>query len=201
MGIGSNFEEKDPFRSLQILEELSKSGSMTQRDISSRLGLALGLVNSYIKNLISKGYITVRSIPPKRYTYFLTPKGFTEKTRLTYNLLHDYTKIYRDARRSFRELFTALESNGASKLVFAGADEVAEIAYLTLQEFGLGLSGIVDDEKTGTFFKNDIQSLDTIKGIKYDVVIITSYMKQKKLHKELLACGVSGDDIKNIFER
>ena len=201
MGIGSNVQEKDPFRSLQILEELSKSGSMTQRDISSRLGLALGLVNSYIKNLISKGYITVRSIPPKRYTYFLTPKGFTEKTRLTYNLLHDYTKIYRDARRSFRELFTALEFNGANRLVFAGADEVAEIAYLTLQEFGLGLSGIVDDEKTGTFFKNDIQSLDTIKGIKYDVVIITSYMKQKKLKKELLACGVSRDDIKNIFER
>ena len=48
---------------------------------------------------------TVRSIPPKRYTYFLTPKGFTEKTLLTYNLLHDYTKIYRDARRNFRELF------------------------------------------------------------------------------------------------
>ena len=58
MGIGSNLQEKDPFRSLQILEELSKSGSLTQRDISKRLGLALGLVNSYIRNLISKGYIT-----------------------------------------------------------------------------------------------------------------------------------------------
>ncbi len=174
---------------------------MTQRDISKRLGLALGLVNSYIKNLVSKGYITVRAIPPKRYTYFLTPKGFTEKTRLTYNLLHDYTKIYRDARRNFRELFSALESNGANRLVFAGADEVAEIAYLTLQEFGLGLSGIVDDEKTGAFFKNDIQSLEDISGIKYDFIIITSYMKQKKLQKELLACGVSGEEIKNIFER
>ena len=201
MGIGSNFQEKDPFRSLQILEELSKSGSMTQRDISNRLGLALGLVNSYIKNLVSKGYITVRSIPPKRYTYFLTPKGFTEKTRLTYNLLHDYTKIYRDARRSFRELFTTLESNGANGVVFAGADEVAEIAYLTLQEFGLGLSGIVDDEKTGTFFKKEIQSLDAIREINYDVVIITSYMKHKKLQKELIDCGVARDGIKNIFER
>jgi predicted transcriptional regulator len=92
----------DQHRSLQILDELANNDSLTQRDLSSRLGIALGLVNSYIKNLVAKGYLTVKAIPPKRYAYYLTPKGFTEKTRLTYDLLHDYTRIYREARKNLQ---------------------------------------------------------------------------------------------------
>src|SRR5512135_1401616 len=121
-------------RSLQILDELSNNDSLTQRDLSSRLGIALGLANSYLKNLVAKGYITVKSIPPRRYAYFLTPKGFAEKTRLTYNLLQDYTRIYREARENLKKLFSELQAEGVTKVVFAGADEVAEIAYITLHE-------------------------------------------------------------------
>ncbi len=50
-----------------MLDELSSNGFVTQRDLSRCLGIALGRVNSYIKNLVVEGYITVRSIPPKRY--------------------------------------------------------------------------------------------------------------------------------------
>src|SRR5690242_9725221 len=122
------------YRSLQILDELANNDSLTQRDLSSRLGIALGLVNSYVKNLIAKGYITVKAIPPKRFAYYLTPKGFTEKTRLTYDLLHDYTRVYREARKSLKALFREMQNDGIKKIVFAGADEIAEIAYITLQE-------------------------------------------------------------------
>ncbi len=53
----------DQHRSLQILDELANNDSLTQRDLSGKLGIALGLVNSYIKNLVAKGYITVKAIP------------------------------------------------------------------------------------------------------------------------------------------
>src|SRR3990172_8926901 len=134
----------DHFKSLQILDELSNNDSLTQRDLSSRLGIALGLVNSYIKNLVAKGFITVKNIPPKRYAYYLTPMGFAEKTRLTYDLLHDYTRIYREARANLKTLFSGLSNEGIKTVAFAGADEVAEIAYLTLQETPLKLAGVVD---------------------------------------------------------
>ena len=200
VSIEPNLQDKDHYRSLQILEELSRGSSMTQRDLSKRLGLALGLVNSYLKNLISKGYITVKAIPPKRYTYYLTPKGFAESTRLTYSLLNDYTRIYLGARSNFRELFDMLESDGVKTLVFAGADEVAEIAYLTLQEFKMHLVSVLDDEKTGNiFFKNVIQPLDAITDMAYDSIIVTSYLKRKHIHKRLLTCGASKDNIKNVF--
>ncbi len=142
----------EPMRSLQILDELSGDDSLTQRDISDRLGIALGLVNSYIKNLVRKGYIVVRNISPKRYVYFLTPKGFTEKSRLTFQLLGNYTRVYREARNGLKELFLELKQAGDTRLLFAGMDEVAEIAYITLQETGLELAGIVDDMRAGKDF-------------------------------------------------
>ena len=88
-----------------MLDEISRGKSLSQRDLSKKLNVALGLVNSYLKNLVSKGYVTIKTIPAKRYTYYLTPKGFTEKTRLTYQLLQDYTNIYQEARRDSRRCF------------------------------------------------------------------------------------------------
>jgi DNA-binding MarR family transcriptional regulator len=186
----------DHFKSLQILDELSMNDSVTQRDLSGRLGIALGLVNSYMKNLIAKGFITVKSIPPKRYAYYLTPKGFTEKTRLTYDLLHDYTRIYREARSNLKSLFQVLKDSGIRKVVFAGADEVAEIAYITMQETKLELVGVVDTEKKGAdFFGITIQPLQALANIEYDIIAVTSYRKREEIYRLLLHQGVKKKNI------
>ncbi len=188
------------YRSLQILDELSNNDSLTQRDLSGRLGIALGLVNSYIKNLIAKGYITVKAIPSKRYAYYLTPKGFTEKTKLTYDLLHDYTRIYREARKNLKQLFHDLQAEGKKKVVFAGADEVAEIAYITLQETSLELAAVVDTEDTGKdFFGRKVRAFTAIAEMPYDCVVITTYVKKDKVYQELLKNGVRKKDIRSIF--
>jgi DNA-binding MarR family transcriptional regulator len=198
----NNAPEQEQHRSLQILTELSDNDSLTQRDLSSRLGIALGLVNSYIKNLAAKGYITVKSIPPKRYAYYLTPKGFAEKTRLTYHLLQDYTRIYREARANFKQLFAELRSGGVKTVVFAGADEVAEIAFLTLQETDIELCGIVDEEMEGKkFLGRDISPLSAVSSgeFEYDCIVITSYLKREQIYNKLLDVNTPEKDIKVIF--
>jgi DNA-binding MarR family transcriptional regulator len=187
----------EPYRSLQILDELSKNDSLTQRDLSSSLGIALGLVNSYIKNLIKKGYITVKAIPSKRYAYYLTPKGFAEKTRLTYDLLHDYTRVYREARKSFKQLFHDLQTAGKKKVVFAGSDETAEIAYLTLQETSLVLLDVIDDDAAGnSFFGRPIKKLEAVRDMQYDIILVASYVKRNELYKQLIHLGVDKDVIR-----
>jgi len=188
------------YRSLQILDELSNNDSLTQRDLSGRLGIALGLVNSYIKNLVAKGYLTVKAIPSKRYAYYLTPKGFAEKTKLTYDLLHDYTRVYREARKNLKQLFHELQASGVKKIVFAGADEVAEIAYLTLQETSLELAAVVDTEDAGKdFFGRKVRAFTAITETAYDCVVITTYVKKDKVYQELTKNGVSKKDIRSIF--
>ena len=196
----SRLSEFEPHKSLQILNELSDNDSLTQRDLSSRLDIALGLVNSYIKNLISKGFITVKSIPPRRYAYFLTPKGFAEKTRLSYHLLQDYTRIYREARSGLKALFSELTADGVKHVAFAGADEVAEIAYITLHEMDIELAGVLDDDLTGEkFFGRDIIRICDIAAMTPDCVVVTSYLKRKKIYKSLLGMKVPEEMIKTVF--
>jgi DNA-binding MarR family transcriptional regulator len=192
--------DSDQHKALQILNELSDNNSLTQREISSNLGIALGLVNSYIKNLISKGFITVSAIPPRRYAYFLTPKGFSEKTRLTYHLLQDYTRIYREAKNNLKKLFGELHSEGVRRVLFAGADEVAEIAYLTLQETDLVLAGVLDDEAAGKkFFGREILPLKAAGDLSFDRIVITSYLKRDIINKKLLSNNTDRDTIRTIF--
>ncbi len=196
----SSHSGADQFRALQILDELSGNDSLTQRDLSKRLGFALGLVNSYIKNLVAKGYITVTSIPPKRYAYYLTPKGLAEKSRLTYDLLQDYTRIYREARNNLKKVFSELANRGSYRLVFAGVDEVAEIAYITLQETDLKLVGVVDDENDGTiFFGRSVSPIRSITNLNYDTVVVTSYLKRESIELALRNSAVSKNDIQFIF--
>ncbi len=186
----------------KILNELSSNDSMTQREMSKSLGVALGLVNSYIKNLIAKGFVTVKSIPRKRYLYFLTPEGFAEKTRLTYHLLQDYTRIYREARSNLKSLFHQLRADGVKRVVFAGADEVAELAYITLQETDLELSGVADANASGKkFFGRDIKPIMAIKDMSYDCIVVTSYLKSDEIYQELLRNGIRDNDIKVIFPK
>jgi len=192
--------ESGQYRSLQILDELSNNDALTQRDLSKRLGIALGLVNSYIKNLIAKGYITASTIPPKRYGYYLTPKGFAEKTRLAYDLLQDYTRIYREARNNYRQLFFELERAGVKRIVFAGADEVAEFAYITLQDSKLELAGVVDADKVGeVFFGRKISPLTGLKDMEYDSIVVTSYLKREIILRALLDHGIEEKNIQTIF--
>ncbi|MFA5074242.1 MAG: winged helix-turn-helix transcriptional regulator [Nitrospirota bacterium] len=192
----------DHFKSLQILDELSTNDTLTQRDLSTRLGLALGLVNSYIKNLVSKGFITVKAIPPKRYAYYLTPKGFAEKTRLTYDLLHDYTRIYKEARKNLKSLFKEMMNQGKKRVIFAGTDEVAEIAYITLQETDMQLVGIIATDEIGSnFFGKKVEPISSIRKITFDSVIVLSHAKKSEIYYKLLQEGVAKKKISLIFQQ
>ncbi len=177
------------YRSLLLLDEISRDESITQRDLSRRLGLALGLVNSYIKNLVSRGYITVSTIPRKRYTYYLTPRGFAEKTRLTYQHLQNFTNLYRVARKDFQRLFAALEGSGLNRIVFCGVDETTEIAYLSLMEREMVLAAVVDPEKRGKFFSHPVKALEEIGDIEHDVAVITSFRSGSTLKERLQRAG------------
>ena len=190
----------DNFVSLRILDEVSQNDALTQRDLSSRVGIALGLVNSYIKNLAAKGYIIIKAIPSKRYAYYLTPKGFTEKTRLTYDLLQDYTRIYREARNNISALFKQMEDRGVRKVVFAGSDEIAEIAYITLQNTRMELVGIVDPAKSGQlFFGKKVLSLDELNALHADSIIVATYLRREEIYQELIRRGIDKKTISRIF--
>jgi len=188
----------DDYRSLLLLDEISRDERLTQRELSKKLGLALGLVNSYLKNLVSRGYITVSTIPRKRYSYYLTPRGLAEKTRLTYRHLHNFTNLYRVARKDFQGLFEALEAAGRKRVVFCGVDETAEIAYLSLMERDLTLAGVIDENNNGSFLSFPVLAIEEIDSLEYDVVVITSFRGGDSMKKRLSEAGVKEGRVLDI---
>lgn len=189
------------YRSLLILDEISKNEELTQLELSKRLGIAVGLINSYIKNLVSKGYVTVSTIPKRRYAYYLTPKGFVAQTRLTYHHLQNFTNLYRVARRDFRSLFKNISQAGITKLAFCGVDEIAEIAYISLQEAGLELEKfqVFDNASKGKrFFDYEVFPLEDVPGLDCELVLITSFKNSKEFTARLLELGIKQDVIIDI---
>src|ERR1700687_3553185 len=80
-------------------------GAQSQRRIAEELGIALGLVNAYLKRCIKKGLVKVGQAPARRYAYYLTPQGFAEKSRLTVEYLSDSFSFFRRARTDCAAVF------------------------------------------------------------------------------------------------
>jgi DNA-binding MarR family transcriptional regulator len=72
---------------LGLLESVSRDGTRSQRHLANDLDIALGLVNAYLRRCVNKGLVKVSQVPARRYAYYLTPKGFAEKSRLTVEFL------------------------------------------------------------------------------------------------------------------
>jgi DNA-binding MarR family transcriptional regulator len=174
-------------KSLQILEEIDNSRSPTQRDLAKRLNMSLGLVNSFIKRLARKGYLKITSIPSKRVRYILTPKGFAEKSRLTYEFIQYSLHFYKSALRNLQDLLSELEERGVKKVVFFGASDLAEIAFISLKATDIRLTGVVDELKEGEkFLGHTVKSIAELSKLEFDRIIITTIDSKEALLEELL---------------
>jgi EPS-associated MarR family transcriptional regulator len=92
----------------QVLRDISKNPSISQREIASKNGVSLGKVNYVIKSLVEKGHVKVgnfkKSKNKKGYMYLLTPKGVTAKARLTAEFFRRKTEEYEKLQRELNEL-------------------------------------------------------------------------------------------------
>ncbi|PKN16206.1 MAG: transcriptional regulator [Deltaproteobacteria bacterium HGW-Deltaproteobacteria-23] len=189
----NNEKSVDSYRSLLLMSEIVGDEPLSQREISQRLGIAVGLVNSYLKNLVAKGYVRVKNFPRNRYAYLLTPQGLAEKSRLAYQHLSYFTNLYTLARQDYLALFRRLEAEGVNKVAFCGVDEVAEIAYLSLRDTGIELSLVVDPDHAGSSFFGKIIQMHI--GDSDLSVIITSLKRQDQLREDLHKAGVASKRI------
>lgn len=187
----SNFlKPNEDMRNLQLLEEISRDSTASQRKLSERLGVALGVTNACLKKMAKKGYIKVKGINHKRISYFLTPEGFSEKTRLTYHFLEYTVHYYINLKKNLSEKLDFISKQGVKRVVFYGAGDVMEVAFVISNEANIELLGIVDDDKAkqGTKkFNFIIGGPETIGGLKPDAIIITSMRYKDKILKRISA--------------
>lgn len=158
---------------LGLLNAVHDNSAITQRSVARDLGIALGLANAYLKRCIRKGYIKVQQIPSNRYSYYLTPQGFAEKTRLTADYLTYSFTFFRRAREQCAAALEECERRNWRRVALAGASELSEILTLSAGETDIEIAGIVDKGfRRATFAGLDV--LARVEEIdRLDAVIIT----------------------------
>ena len=90
-----------------VMRELQKDPKSSQRDLAQQLGFSLGKLNYCLKALQQKGLIKIKNF--KRHTnklnyiYILTPKGITQKTKLTINFMKRKMKEYGELKEELNK--------------------------------------------------------------------------------------------------
>jgi DNA-binding MarR family transcriptional regulator len=191
--------DKEDLHILRLMGEIDRNGNYTQRELSHRLNLSLGLVNTFLKRLVSKGYFKVKTMPRNRVKYFLTPEGLARKSKLTVQYLQYSVNFYRDIKKLLISKYKEMEKNKVNSVLFYGAGEVAELAYLYLQLTNIQLAGIIDDKMNGSnFFGLTIAGPDRINQMEWDMVLLTRLEDTDEDLKQLLGKGIDPERIATI---
>ena len=89
----------------EVLRKINKNPNFTQRELAEELGFSLGKLNYCLKALKDKGLVKIENIeknPNKiNYFYVLTPKGISERTKLTINFMKRKMKEYDELKKEF----------------------------------------------------------------------------------------------------
>ena len=199
------FKPSGEIRDLRLLEELEKNPIISQRELSHKFGIALGLINACIKRMVRKGWVRIRGFDHRRIGYYLTPKGFVEKSRLTFHLVSGIVQHYSELKQVIGERLLEIQRDGVKRIVFYGVSDEMEVAYVTLQGVDLKLVGIVeDDEKVvpEIIFGFEIEPVSRVQELKPDCILITSLTENgQKRERVKKIYGLNSICIKDICSR
>jgi len=177
---------------LGILQAIDSGDRVTQRAVASELGIALGLVNAYVKRCMSKGLVKIKSAPARRYAYYLTPKGFAEKSKLTASYFAHSFAFFRTARADCEAVLAEAVARRMKMVALVGASELAEIIKLCAVEQPVQLVAIVDrlakvERYAGLPVVSGFGALGTIDGL-----IVTDISDPYETYQAAVAAAGAG---------
>jgi DNA-binding MarR family transcriptional regulator len=172
---------------LGLLESVERDGAKSQRKLADELGIALGLVNAYIKRCVRKGLLKVKQAPAGRYAYYLTPRGFAEKSQLTVEYLSYSFSFFRAAKSDCAAAVDAACARGFTRLVLAGRSDLGEIAAICALQKSVEIVAVVDAKSDAPQFLNYtvVRSYDELPA-GCDAVIVTDLVDARETSEQAI---------------
>lgn len=169
---------------LSLLSTIEEGEGLTQRSLAVRIGVALGMTNSLLRRALRKGLVKAKQAPAKRYAYYVTPKGFSEKSHLVAEYLASSLTFFRQAREEYSMLYAQITSEGSKRIALFGVSELAEIALLSAQSDGINVVAIIQPGSNLSDFSGlpVIKSLDDALLQDIDAVVVASTEKPQEVY-------------------
>jgi len=187
---------------LDTLLEIEKNPSTTQRSLSRKLNISLGLTNAILKNLIKRGWIKAQKLSGRKILYLITPQGMARVTNLLYDRFRETQKYYQYTKELITSYLNTLYNQGARRVIIHGTNQLSEITFLSLLDSPLKLESILVDDSSSLrkkflgyqvitisdFFQKYCENLSQI--FSKDMVIVSTIGLNKLLpeiekHKEI----------------
>ncbi|HVZ53910.1 MAG TPA: hypothetical protein VG986_18220 [Pseudolabrys sp.] len=172
---------------VELLDNVAGQEAPNQRALARKLGISVGLVNALVHRAVRKGLIKIKHVPARRYAYYLTPKGFAEKSKLVAEYLDRSLSFFRTARQEYSDAFARCAAAGHKRVVLCGAGELAEIATLAAYGLDVTLTAVLDVETNQARIAGlpVIRSLDEIES--GDILVITDERNPQETYDRLAA--------------
>ena len=184
-----------------MLSEVETTPDITQRQLAQKVGIALGLTNTLLRNLTKKGYIRVAQASWKKRLYTLTPDGFSHRVHLMTTFVHRFLEHYQSVRQTLREQLEPLLLHEESRVAIYGTSEFAEIVFLALKEFGIEeIDAFGPQSSVGTKFLGlTVKDISTFQSERYDRVMIAVLSEPEIIARHLGEQGASQDQLVAFF--
>ena len=117
----------EELRTLALFNTVENSPDINQRKLAQELNISLGLTNTYFQIVLKKGWVRAKKVKPRRWLYFLTPKGVLEKSRLSLSYMHRTLDSFRELKRKGDDYIRILSEKGVSGIHLCGDADLIEI--------------------------------------------------------------------------
>ena len=172
---------------LGLLNMVHDNSATSQRSMAGDLGIALGLANAYLKRCVKKGLIKVSQVPANRYAYYLTPKGFSEKSRLTAEFLSQSFNLFRRARTESTNLFNLCQNRNWNRIALYGISDLTEIVMLSAKDFPLDIIAVIDKTSPASEFSGLPVVRDILAVEDVDAVVICAINGSQNVYDDACA--------------
>ncbi len=178
---------------LDTLLQLKADPSQSQRSLSHRLNISLGLTNSILQNLIHRGWIKAQKMTGRKILYLITPEGMANVSRLMYTRFQETLHYYHYTKDLLTAYLMKLYQKGEKTINIYGTGHLAEITYYAGISTPLKLNAIITDDPSKEKFlgqqtisiTNFLTQYSNHNNLSSKKIIILSTNNPKELTKEI----------------
>jgi predicted transcriptional regulator len=193
--------EPRDIKTLLLLEAIGKDECLSQRDLSRKLNISLGLVNAFMNKLLSQGVFKVSKRSKNRVRYILSPKGISRKSELSKEYFEYSLGYYKAIKQRISKSLQKLAKNNNHKIILYGTGELCEIACIVIHEQNIGGIKIIDEKHAGEKICGiRVANTDAIENSHFDAIIIVDFENASSYQRYLIQKGVPIEKIHDLSE-
>ena len=136
----------EELRTLTLFNTVENTPEINQRQLAQELNVSLGLTNTYFQIVLKKGWIRAKQVKPRRWLYFLTPKGVLEKSRLSLSYMQRTLESFRELKSKGDEHLRILSNRGVSGIHLCGENDLTQVLSFCFSGCEIELLSIIPEK-------------------------------------------------------